>query len=255
VTAVDRPPAQTAQRKRRPFYFRAGALHQESNPGDTDIQLPAGLPIAPAQMTDSGVEMIDHQIPLAIIVGYTLPILGDRLSLETILGFPVEMEFRATGALANESLAPTVMGLPTGIEPLGPQLGEATFATPLLTAVYRLPDLGPITPLVGAGGMVLFAYGEKITNPVLNEAGDPKLAISPAVGLVLQGGVEIRVWRRLTARIDAKYIAGMTVEARVEDIKVIPRALPQLGTIDVGTAVLTAELAPFVVQAGLGASF
>src|SRR5206468_275369 len=134
-------------------------------------------------------------------------------------------------------------------------LGEATFTTPILTAVYHLPDLGPITPVVGAGAMVLYASDQKITNPVLNAAGKPKLDISPTAGAVVQAGLEVRLWRGVTARLDAKYIPNVTVTAKVENISVIPTALPQLGTIDVGTATMTAKIAPVVVQAGIGTDF
>jgi outer membrane protein W len=232
------------------FYFRAGAFHQETNMGQTTMELPI-----PAPPGDGGVGMHESQVPFAAIVGYTLPILHHRLSLETIVGFPANEHFEATGSLATQSLAPTIGGMPTGIAPLGSDLGQATFATPMLTAVYHLPDLGPITPILGGGAMVLYAYDQKITNPVLTAAGKPQLDISPTAGAVLQAGLEARLWRGVTARIDAKYIAGVTVTAKVENISVIPTALPQLGTLDVGTATMTAKIAPVVVQAGIGTDF
>jgi outer membrane protein W len=168
---------------------------------------------------------------------------------------PSKSKFKATGALANESLAPTFMGLPTGIEPLGSDIGEATFAPPMLTAVYRIAELGPVTPFAGTGIMLLMARGAKITNPVLNEAGDPKLSFSPSPGLVLQGGAEMRIWKRISARLDVKYVLGMKVNAKIENIAVTPKAIPALGSIEVGDAVLSAKVTPLVVQLAVGADF
>src|SRR5438067_3466863 len=111
------PPALAPPRPRpRPsaYYFRAGLLHQDTNAGATTMQ----LPIATPQMADSGVDMQDSQVPLAAIIGYVVPVLDHRLALETILGFPTYVHFQATGALATQSLAPTLNGMPTGIEPL-----------------------------------------------------------------------------------------------------------------------------------------
>jgi outer membrane protein W len=232
-------------------YFRAGLIHQESNATATDVKLP--IPLPPG--TSAGVELIDSQFPLAAIIGYALPVLDHRLALETVLGVPPTVEFRATGALATESLAPTVSGMPSGIPALGAELGKATFATPILTAVYRLPDVGRVTVLVGLGGMLLYAYDEKVTNPVLVAAGAPKLSIAPAAGFVLQGGAEVRMWGPIAARLDVKYVPGVTVESRVDDISVIPTALPQLGTLDLGSATVRARIAPIIVQAGVGTSF
>src|SRR5688500_14837916 len=187
------------------IYFRAGLLHQESNAQATEIELPIPLPMS-ASGTGSAIEMIDSQIPFAAIIGYSLPALDGRLALETVLGFPTRVEFRATGALATESLAPFISGMPSGIAALGSDLGAATFATPLLTAVYRLPSLGRVTALVGAGGILMYAYDETITNPILVAAGEPTLSIAPAIGFVLQTGAEVRVWGRISARLDVKYV-------------------------------------------------
>lgn len=245
------PPPRPVHARGWGFYFRAGMLHEETNPGDADMK----LPIATAMTGSGGVVMQESQIPFAMIVGYTLPVLDRRLALETILGFPTHATFQATGSLATDSLAPTFAGIPTGIPALGTDLGEATYATPILTAVYRVRDLGPVTPLVGAGATVLYAYDQKITNPVLLEAGQPTLDISPAVGYVVQGGLEARLGYGVTARIDAKYVLGMTVDAKIEHISVIPKAIPGAGPIDVGTATVAQHVTPFVIQAGVGTDF
>jgi outer membrane protein W len=246
----------STNRRTTRFYFRAGGIRQTSSLGATEFDLQTSLPVDTSQLgAGSGVEMQQDSIPVGVIVGFVLPVWNRRLSVETILGFPTKTRFRATGKLADESLAPTFMGLPTGIEPLGPDLGEATISPPLVTAVYRVADLGPVTPIIGTGVMVLLARGARITNPVLNEAGSPELSISPSPGLVLQGGLEVRLSKRFAARFDVKYVMGMKVAARVENISVTPKAIPQLGSLEVGDAVLSASVTPLVFQAGIGADF
>jgi outer membrane protein W len=121
--------------------------------------------------------------------------------------------------------------------------------------VYRVAKLGPVTPIAGAGVMVLMGRNAKITNAVLQEAGDPKLSIKPSPGLVVQGGLDIQLWKRVAARVDVKYVLGMKVNATIEDIAVTPTAIPTLGSIEVGDAVMSAKVAPLIVQAGVGVDF
>ena len=81
--------------------------------------------------------------------------------------------------------------------PLGSELGEAKAFPPVLTVVYRLMKRGPITPLAGAGASILFGYGAKVTNKMLTEVSQPTMTLSPAPGLVLQLGAEMRIWRNV----------------------------------------------------------
>lgn len=238
------------------FYFRAGGMMQSTKLGATEFALITDLPVDTSGLGQgSGVETQDKKIPVGAIIGVVLPVLGRKLSLETVLGIPTPTKFRATGKLATESLAPTFMGMETGIEPLGADLGEVTFAPPIVTAVYRVAKLGPVTPVVGTGLMLLMGRNAKITNAVLQEAGDPKLSIKPSPGLVVQGGLDIALWKRVAARIDVKYVLGMRVNATIEDISVTPKALPALGSLEVGDAVMSAKVAPLIVQAGVGVDF
>lgn len=85
----------------------------------------------------SGVAL-DPMTKPAVIVGYVLPWWNGRVSLETVLSPPLHVTFRATGTLRDESIAPDALGIPTGVPPLGSELGEAEAAPPLVTAVYRL---------------------------------------------------------------------------------------------------------------------
>jgi hypothetical protein len=112
-----------------------------------------------------------------------------------------------------------------------------------------------VTPIAGVGAMVLLSRNAKITNPVLNEAGDPKLKIAPAPGLVLQSGLEIKLTKRIAARLDIKYVLGLKVKATIEDIAVTPKAIPTLGSIPVGDAVMLAKVTPLILQGGVGVDF
>ena len=179
-----------------------------------------------------------------------------RWSLETVLGVPFTVKFQATGTLANKSIAPTALGIPTGVRPLGPDLGEAKAAPPLVTLVYSLArSAAPIQPYVGAGAAVLIAYNAKVTNPMLTEVSQPTCTISPAPGLVLQAGLEARLYEALYARLDVKFIALMLANATVEHIQVKTPDLPLFDTVEVGTAKMSVWVNPLIIQAGIGTDF
>src|SRR5688500_18121609 len=160
----------------------------------------------------------------------------------------------ATGTIANESIAPMALGIPTGVPALGDELGEAKAAPPVVTAVYELAT-GKLRPYVGGGVSVLFAYGAKVTNPILTQVAQPDMKISPAPGLVLQTGLDARITSRVYARIDIKFIAGMLARARVEHIQVRTPELPVFDTVEVGTAKMSVWVNPLIVQAGIGTDF
>jgi len=248
------PPA-----KKRRLYVRLGVayLHPFSSSGPltlANVDGAASLAVKDGPIAGSGTTIDSSTVPAAII-GYTLPILNDRLSIETILGTPIPVKFEATGTLANQSLAPTALGIPTGVMALGPQLGEAKGVPPVVTAVYALRDSPTLVPYVGAGVSVLFAYDAQVTNPTLTMAGKPDMSISPAPGLVLQTGIDARIWNRVYARIDVKFIALMQANAEVDHIQIQTPELPLFGNVEVGTAKMSVWVNPLIVQAGIGANF
>jgi outer membrane protein W len=261
-TPVDTPPVETkpARPKVQRFYVRAGVAYvhpfAKSNPVElADINDgPASLALHDGPIAGSGTAVSSATVPAAII-GYVLPWWHNRVSLETIVGAPFSAKFTATGTLATKSLAPTVLGIPTGVMPLGSQLGEATAAPPAVTAVYPLIDHGAIRPFVGAGVAVLVALNAKATNPVLTANGQPDMSITPAPGLVLQTGLEVHLATRFYARLDFKYIAFMTAHAEVHNIQVQAPDIPLFGSVTVGTAKMSVELNPLIVQGGLGLDF
>ena len=248
-----------AERIYERLYVRAGVLHIEPLSQSRELQLsgvrgPASLTLSDGPIAGSGAALEAMTIP-AVIAGYVLPVWDDRLSIETVLSTPLHVKFRATGTLAQMSIAPEALGIATGVPALGSELGEADAAPPLVTAVYRVADLGPIHPYLGLGLGVLITYNARATNPVLTEVGEPRFHIDPAPGLVLQAGTDVLLWRRVYLRADVKYIAFMKAHATVEDLRVRTPELPLFETAEVGTATMDMWVNPLIVQLGAGVDF
>jgi outer membrane protein W len=245
--------------KRKKLYLRAGVVHiqpfeQSDEMELADVDGPASLAVQNGPIPGSGATISSATIP-GIIVGYVLPLGGDRLSVETVLGIPFTVKFEATGTLANESIAPTALGIPTGVPALGPELGEAKAVPIVVTAIYQLGKLGPVAPYAGGGPAIMFATDEKVTNPMLTEISQPDMSIAPAPGLVLQGGLDAKITDRVYARVDLKFIALMKARATVEHVQVRTPDLPLFDNVEVGTAKMSMWINPFIVQAGIGTEF
>jgi len=237
------------------FYVRAGAavikpLSQSREMELADVDGPASLAVQNGPIAGSGSTVSSAALP-AMIVGYQIT---PRWSVEAVLGLPFTVKFEATGTLANESIAPTALGIPTGVGPLGPQLGEAKAAPPVVTAVYRLHE-GRVTPIVGIGASVLFAYDAHATNPMLTAVSQPDMTISPAPGVVFQTGLDAMLTKHIYARLDVKFIAGMLARAEVHHVQVETPGLPLFDTVEVGTAKMSVWVNPLIIQAGIGTNF
>jgi outer membrane protein W len=247
-----------AQPKRKKIYFRAGVAHIATMEKSDEMELAdvdgaASLALQNGPIEGSGASVSSATIA-GIIVGYVLPWGNDKLSVETILGLPFKVTFQATGTLATESLAPTALGLPTGVPALGPELAEAKAVPIVATLVYQVAQLGNIAPYVGAGPAIMFATDEKVTNMQLTAVGEPDMSISPSPGLVLQAGLDAKIVGRIYARLDLKFML-MKAEATVKHIQVETPDLPLFGSTEVGTAKMGMWLNPLVVQAGIGTDF
>ena len=251
-TATSAPP-------RHPFYVRAGVALVKPLASSRELELAdisgaASLAVQNGPIAGSGADISSATIP-AVILGYQTRLLHGHLAFETIIGAPFTVKFRATGTLANESIAPMALGIPTGVPALGPDLGEATAAPPLVTAVYKPFTTGTFRPFVGGGVAVLFAYGAHVTNKLLTEVSQPEFDITPAPGLVLQTGVDVHITSRWYARLDVKFIALMQARAEVKHVQVRTPELPLFDTVEVGTAKMTVWVNPLIIQAALGADF
>jgi outer membrane protein W len=219
-----------------------------------DVHGAASLAVQNGPIAGSGAT-VGSATTLAAVIGYVLPTASRRWSIEGVPGLPFTVKFRATGTLATKSIAPMALGLPTGIGPLGPDLGEAQALPVVLTATYRLIDHRYVWPYLGIGPSVLFTRNAKVTNPTLTEVNQPEMSVDPAPGLVLQGGLDARLSRSIYARIDVKFIAFMLARAEVQHINVKTPDLPLFDSVEVGTAKMSVWLNPFIVQACLGADF
>jgi outer membrane protein W len=238
------------------LYFRLGGAFvkpvSSSRPMElADVDGPASLAVQNGPIAGSGAKIGSASLP-AVIIGYVLPTASGRWSVETILGPYFTVKFTATGTLANRSIAPTALGIPTGVGPLGPELGEAKALPPVLTAVYRLLDRGPVRPYVGAGASVLLSFDGKVTNPMLTAVRSPDMTIAPAPGVVVQGGLDIRLWKTVYARLDVKFIALMLARAEVRHIQVKTPDLPLFDNVEVGTAKMNVWVNPFIIQGAVG---
>jgi outer membrane protein W len=242
------------------FYFRIGGLHMAPNVNSDEVSLSnlsafAQLAVEPGPIAGSGATVESLTVPAAMI-GYVLPYLDGRLSIETVLGLPLELKMKATGSMATESLAPFALGnVPTGVPALGEDLGTAKGIPPVVTAVYRfLPDQW-FHPYAGGGLSMMFVYDAKITNPLLTSVSEPTMDVGTGFGLVAQGGIEARVYDRYYATLDLKTIVGMSMEATVYDIYVETPELPVFDTAHVGDATVELGLLPLIVTLAAGADF
>ena len=254
---IEKPRKKTKRRSETEIYFRAGIAHVEPRIASSGLQLePVGIIklATPTEPVAGGIETDPTNI-FAAIIGVAPSWFDGYIAIETIIGVPKKAKLRAKGDLANKSLAPTALDLvPTGVPPLGEELGEASAVPPMVTVVLRTPKLGPVRAYVGAGASVLFVRDAKITNKVLTEVATPKLEIDPAFGFVAQAGIDVQIYKRFYARLDVKEMWFEKSESRISNIHVRTQ-IPFLETVDVGSARSEVQANPIIVQFGIGARF
>lgn len=90
---------------------------------------------------------------------------------------------------------------------------------------------------------------------MLTAVHQPELSIPPAPGLVLQGGLDVRLWKSVYARLDVKFIALMLARAEVHHVEVETPGLPLFQSVEVGTAKMSIWVNPLIIQLGVGADF
>lgn len=186
---------------------------------------------------------------LTAIIGYEAPSLPWRLSIEALIGAPSRLNFEATGRLATDSLANSA-----NVPPLGPRLGYAAMTAPAVTVLVKPVRWESVTLFAGVGASMLLVYDEKVTNSVLTAVADPKLTIQSSLGAVAQTGLEAEVWNSVVVRLDARYIAYRDARATIGNIQV-RTSLPELPTVEVGSARVDVSVRVFVFQCGIGVDF
>jgi outer membrane protein W len=239
------------------LFFRVHALVLTPVSNSTEVSLenvdgPAQLAVKNGPIAGSSVGLGTNVMP-SVTIGWSLPFLERRLALETVLALPFKLKMYARGSLADQSLAPTVLGnLPTGVPPLGSELGEVTVAPPLLTLTYRFGPIWRVRPYLGLGISYLINLDARITNPVLTEVVTPTIEVPNALGFVMQGGFDVHLFKWFFATFDFKYIAGLDLEAKVKNVWVRLPNLPLYGAAHVGDNVVKVTVNPLVFQLGVG---
>jgi outer membrane protein W len=241
---------------RNELYFRAGLAYVDPQIKTGGLQLVATpvAQLAANPMSLQGGITSNNDAIFAANVGFSPAVFHNYVAFETVLGIPSSTKFQATGPLATQSLAPTALGaVPTGIPPLGSDLGQATATPIMVTAIGRLP-LGPVTLYAGGGPSILFITNTQITNKVLNEVASPQFAVTPAAGVIAQAGVDVHIWGKIYARVDFKELWFETSTATISNIQV-HTTIPLLETVDVGSVKSQFTANPVIYEAGIGATF
>ncbi len=260
VLAAPTAPRARPWYRRGMIYVRAGVLHVSPRARSGEMVLsgvggPASLAVENGPIAGSRAEM-GKATSAAMIIGIARPLGGGEVALETVLAPPVTFELRAGGTVADESLAPTVLGtVPTGIPPLGPLLGRTKALPPVVTVVYRAFRGARVRPYLGVGVSYLHTYDRQITNPIMTEVAQPRLLIGDAVSAVGQLGLDVHVAGRIYATADVKAMSGFATTARVENIHMKTPAFPLYESVYVGDVSVEVVVRPVIVTIGAGTTF
>lgn len=239
------------------LYLRGGGLWLRPLPDSKEVEMsnlegPAELALPNGPIEGSGVSA-EPVTMFAGTIGYRV---WRNLSVEAVLATPFTMELKQTGTLAEMSVAPYALGnVPTGVPPFGEDLGTTKVLPPILTGVWRFPVHPRVRPYAGAGLSYVYAYDTKITNSVLTEVAQPKVSIDPDLAWVVQGGVDVQLWKRLYFTFDVKFVGGLDLVAKMEGLQLAVPNLPIYGTVDAGTGTAEVRVNPLVLQGGVGWDF
>lgn len=169
-------------------------------------------------VTDVDTRANDNVVPTLAVEYFFTP----NVSVETICCF-TQHHVNGAADLAGTNLVNHVLILPA-----------------TLTAKYHLP-LGPIKPYVGAGPAMFFVFDEK-PGTTAQALGVDKVRMSNALGLALQGGVDVPL---------GQSGFGLSLDAKKYFIK------PTAKFYAAGTKVLETKhnLDPWVLSAGVSYRF
>lgn len=239
------------------LYLRGGGLYLRPMPSSKDVEMsglegPAELALPNGPIEGSGVSA-DAVSMVAGTIGYRV---WRDISVEIVVAAPFTLDLTMTGTLAEMSVAPFALGnIPTGVPAFGEKLGTAKVVPPIATAIYKYPLHSRVRPYGGLGLSYVYALETEITNGVLNEVAKPKVSIDPDWAWVLQAGVDVRLWKRLYFTLDAKFVGGLDLVAKMEGLELAVPNLPIYGTVDAGTGTAEVRVNPLVLQGGVGWDF
>ena len=174
------------------WYGRVGGVAAFYHPG-------AKVALGGQDVPNSSVD-VSTDVTLIFDVGYDV---SDDLSVQLTCGVPPRPSVTGERAIAS----------------LG-ELGEVRYGPVIVTAIYRLPRLGPVQPYAGLGpayAVIVKAHDGSVSN----------LRVHNDWGFVLQAGAEVPVGRRVALFADVKRIwlsvdadgtiaGGIPVDARVK---------------------------------------
>ena len=196
-------------------------------------------------------------------LGMFIPKTGRHLAFEVTLAAPIKLDFQVSGDAVYQSLAPDALQgngsgntIPTGVEPLGRNIGTLKTLPPNFSIVYRPWTDTTIRPYIGAGAMYLYTYDTDVSNTVLNSANEPSLYLSKPVACTGKAGVDVFMTESVFLSAEARYIGCATVEAKLNNIQVkAPELSDQFGTIDVGTVSSENDFEAMLYQLSFGIQF
>ncbi|WP_084188343.1 OmpW/AlkL family protein [Salinisphaera hydrothermalis] len=199
---------------------------------------------------------------LGAVLGLYLPKTGHHLAVEVQLAPPLKLDFQTSGDAVDKSLAPTALNganggsIPTGVPPLGKNLGTFKALPPNFTIVYRPWTTTLVQPYIGAGAMYLYTYDTDVNNKVLNAYGEPSLYLSKPVACVGQLGSDFKLPNNMFLNLDVKYVGCADVKSRVSNIKVnSPTLSPTFGAVDVGSVSSTNHFRAVLYSLSFGMHF
>ncbi len=241
------------------FYVKPGATMIDARLSSGELVLgglddTAQLALEPGPVAGSGVRDSGSVTRVSATLGWRLPWGDRRWAVETVLAPPFTFEFEATGTLANESLAPDAGGIPTGVPPLGRELGETDLLPPVVTLVYAPWPDSRVSPYAGAGVVYIFSYNSRLTNRALTESASPELRIDNVFSYVLQLGLDVAITERLFVNVDYKYVGRVRPRARIRGIG-LSSNVELFDPIEVERADMRLEMNPHVLGASLGWRF
>lgn len=248
-------------------YLKFGAAHldftgESSNLVVENAQGLAAQAFGPGRSSlyNTGSGIGDTTFPAGTI-GIYVPWTGRHLATEVTIAAPISLDLVALDRAVNESLAPYVLGqpgsggIPTGVQPLGEDLGSVKAFPPNLTLVFRPWVDTMIQPYIGIGAMYMYTYDLDIDNAVLNSVNEPTLYLSKPVACVGQVGVDVYLTEHIFLNADVKWIGCAKVTAKVNNVKVAAPNLGQFGAIDIGTVSTRVNLEATLYQLSIGIRF
>lgn len=249
-------------------YGRLGVLHFHYYGSTTDLHVDNATGLAAQAFGPGGSDLsgtgssAGNLTTMGGMLGLYLPKTNHHLAVEVQLAPPLKLDFQVSGDAVDKSLAPTALNgangetIPTGVPPLGRNIGTFKALPPNFTLVYRPWVDTLIQPYIGAGAMYLYTYDTDVSNTVLNELGEPSLYLSKPVACVGQLGSDFNLPNNMFLNFDVKYVGCADVKSRVSNIKVnSPTLSPTFGDVDVGSVSSTNHFRAVLYQISFGMHF